>query len=150
LAIVPTRVYPVPVFETAFALARKLEEEGRRDQCTITIVSNEKLDDMFGGVAISGSLTNAMQTHKIEFVDDFAISRVTPNALFATDGRSMSCDLNMIVPPFGGPGALMGTPLTDREGYVMVDNTMRAIADEYIYAVGDCANFSGQKWDTWQ
>jgi sulfide:quinone oxidoreductase len=141
----PDARLPVPVFETAFALARRLEEEERRDQCTITIVSNEKLDEMFGSVAISESLTNAMETHGIEFVHDFAISRVTPNALFATDGRSMSYDLNMIVPPFGGPGALMGTLLTDREGYVMVDKTMRAIADEYIYAVGDCANFPGPK-----
>ena len=75
---------------------------------------------------------------------DFAISKVTPNAFVATDGRKMRFDLNMIVPPFGGPGTLMGTPLTDREGYVAVDKTMRAIADEYIYAVGDCANFPVQ------
>ena len=141
----PAARLPVPVFETAFALARKFEEEGRRDQCTITIVSNEKLDEMFGGVAISASLTSAMQSHGIEFVHDFAISKVTPNAFVASDGRSMSYDLNMIVPPFGGPGALMGTPLTDREGYVAVDKTMRALADEYIYAIGDCANFAGPK-----
>jgi sulfide:quinone oxidoreductase len=39
----------------------------------------------------------------------------------------------------------MGTPLTDREGYVLVDKTMRAIADEFIYAIGDCSNFPGPK-----
>src|SRR6185436_9016799 len=52
----PCARLPVPVFETAFELAHLLEERGKRDDCTITIVSSESLAEMFGGIPISNAL----------------------------------------------------------------------------------------------
>jgi sulfide:quinone oxidoreductase len=57
----------------------------------------------------------------------------------------MDYDLNMIIPPFGGPGALVGTEIVDAEGYVTVEPTMRATVDDRVYAVGDCVAFAGPK-----
>ena len=51
----------------------------------------------------------------------------------------------MLVPPFEGTSALAGTGLTDAEGYVRVDHTMRAIGVERMYAAGDAVYFSGPK-----
>lgn len=136
---------PVPVFETAFALSRLLEERGKRDHCTITIVSNETPDEMFGGIPMSEALNGALASHRIELVSDFAITQVTPNSVIASDGRTLSCDLNMLIPPFGGPGALVGTGITDAEGYVRVCSTMRVEGIERVYAAGDCVSFKGPK-----
>lgn len=136
---------PVPVFETAFALSRLLEERGKRDHCTITIVTSESPDEMFGGIPMSEALKGALESHRIELVSDFAITQVSPHALIANDGRTLSWDLNMLIPPFGGPGALVGTGITDAEGYIQVDTTMRVPGVESVYAVGDCVSFKGPK-----
>ena len=136
---------PVPVFETAFALSRMLEESGTRNRCEITIVSSEPVDEMFGGIAMSAALKNALESHCIELVPNFAITQVTASSVIAKDGRTISYDLNMLVPPFGGAGPLVSTGLTDAEGYLWVDKTMRAKGVEGMYAVGDCVSFKGPK-----
>jgi sulfide:quinone oxidoreductase len=136
---------PVPVFETALALARLLDERGKRGRCKITIVSNESPDEMFGGIPMSEALKDVLDSHRIDVICDFPISQVTPASVVANDGRSLSCDLNMIIPPFVGPGALVATGITDEQGYVRVDTTMRAEATERVYAAGDCVSFKGPK-----
>ena len=136
---------PVPVFETAFALSRLLEERGKRDDCAITIVSSESPDEMFGGIPMSAALKSALESHRIDVIADFSIAQVTPNSVVASDGRSLGCDLNMIIPPFVGPGALVATGMTDEEGYVRVGPTMRAQDTERVYAAGDCVSFKGPK-----
>ena len=136
---------PIPVFETAFALSRLLEEQGERDSCTISILSSETPDKMFGGANVSGALRNVLDLHRIEFVSDFTINQVTPNSVVANDGRALDCNLRMIIPPFRGPGAMLGTEITDDEGYVRVDTKMRVSNIERTYAVGDCVDFQGPK-----
>ena len=136
---------PVPVFETAFELSRRLEERGNRDRCTITVVSCESPDEMFGGIPISEALHDALESHRIEVVSDFAISEVATNSVIADDGRQLGCDLNMLIPPLAGPGALVGTGITDAEGYVRVSSTMRVEGIERVYAAGDCVGFDGPK-----
>ena len=136
---------PIPVFETAFALSRLLEEQGKRDRCTITIASNETPDEMFGGAIVSEALSEVLNAHRIEFVSDFKVNQVTPNAVIANDGCVFTCNLRMLIPPFRGPGAILGTEITDEDGYVRVDTTMRVSNIERTYAVGDCVNFQGPK-----
>ncbi len=136
---------PIPVFETAFALSRLLEQQGERDRCAITIVSNETPDEMFGGAAVSEALRDVLKSHRVEFVSNFAISEVTASSVIANDGRKLDCNLRMLVPPFRGPGAMLGREITDDEGYVGVDTTMRVSNIERTYAVGDCVNFDGPK-----
>ena len=136
---------PVPVFETAFALSLRLQELGRRKDCTITIVSGETPDEMFGGVPMSEALEHSLKSHRIRIISDFQISRVTPNSIVAVDGRKEDFNLNMLIPPFGGPGSLVGTGLTDAEGYARVERTMRVAGLERVYAAGDCVGFHGPK-----
>ena len=136
---------PIPIFETAFALSRLLEGRGKRDKCTITIVSSESPDEMFGGIAMSAALKGALDSHGIKLVSDFAVTQIKPDSVVANDGRTLNCDLNMLIPPFGGPGALIGTGLTDSEGFVRVDTRMRVEGAERVYAAGDCVSFKGPK-----
>jgi sulfide:quinone oxidoreductase len=51
----------------------------------------------------------------------------------------------MLIPPFEGTSALSATGLTDEEGYVRVDHTMRVLGAQQMYAAGDAVYFSGPK-----
>jgi sulfide:quinone oxidoreductase len=135
---------PIPVFETAFALSRLLQR-GERDRCTITIVSSETPDEMFGGAAVSVALRGVLNSHRVELVSNFTTNQVTPTSVIANDGRAFDCNLRMLVPPFRGPGAMLGAEITDDEGYLRVNTTMRVSNIERTYAVGDCVNFQGPK-----
>jgi sulfide:quinone oxidoreductase len=133
----------VPVYETAFALARQLEERG--DRARITIISPEYPGARPGGADLARALRPALEAHHIEYLADFPIVEVTAEAVVSGDGREVEYDLLMLVPPFEGTSALAYTGLTDDEGYVRVDNTMRVLGAERMYAVGDAVYFSGPK-----
>lgn len=136
---------PVPAFETAFALSRLFAERNERDRCAVTIVSDESLDEIFGGVQVSDPLRHALSSRGIEFVSGFGINRVTPTSVVANDDRVIDCDLRMLIPPFSGPGPVIGTGITDAEGYIQVDTTMKVRGQNRTYAVGDCVSFAGPK-----
>jgi sulfide:quinone oxidoreductase len=135
---------PVPVYETAFALARQLEDRGERERVRITVVQPDSVDSTLGERA-DIALNKALAAHQIDVLHDFPIQRVTANSALTSDGDAVNFDLLMLVPPFRGSpaAAFMGT--TDHEGYLKVDWTMRVIGNEGIYAVGDCVNFAGPK-----
>ena len=145
LGYCPGARIPVPLFETAFALSGLFAERNEADRPAITIVSQETPEEMFGDAAIGKALSEAMQSRGIEFVSNFSIERITRNSVISDDGRAMNCDLAMVIPPFSGPGAVLHTTITDAEGYVPVERTMRVQAVERMYAVGDCISFPGPK-----
>jgi len=136
---------PVPVYETAFALARLLKESKQNKPVQITIVSPDPGDFQFDDLKIAPFLRAALEAHDIEYLPGFPIRRVTSTAVITGAGHAMNYDLLMLIPPFRGPGAVTGVGITDDEGYVRVDRTMRVEGVERMYAVGDCVNFSGPK-----
>ena len=133
----------VPVYETAFALARQLEERG--DAARITIISPEYPSERPVGADLARALRPALDAHHIEHLADFPIAEVTAESVIALDHREVEYDLLMLVPPFEGASALASTGLTDEAGYVRVDHTMRVLGAERMYAVGDAVYFSGPK-----
>ena len=145
LGYCPAARLPVPLFETAFALSRWNEKRERRNRAVITIVSDETPGEMFGDAAIAEKLSEAMQSRGIEFASDFSIARVTPGSIIESDGRAMTFDLAALIPPFCGPAAMLGSGVTDAEGYVRVETTMRVPGVEGMYAAGDCVSFPGPK-----
>jgi len=145
LGYCPGARLPVPLFETAFALSRWNEKREPRQRAVITIVSDETPGEMFGDMAIAETLSEAMESRGIEFVSDFPINRVTEGSVATGKGRAMNYDLAALIPPFCGPAAILGKEITDAEGYVRVETTMRVPGVERMYAVGDCVSFPGPK-----
>jgi len=134
----------VPVYETAFALARRLEEQGERKRVKITVVTPDSLGSELGEEA-GIALNKALAAHQIELLHKFPIATVTRNSVFTRQGETVDFDLLMLVPPFTGSSAASYIGSTDCLGYILVDRTMRVIDHEGIYAVGDCVNFDGPK-----
>jgi len=141
----PDARLPVPVYETAFALARLLDERGERERVRITIVSPDPPGFQFGDADVARALRSALDEHNIEYLPDFPIAKVTRGAVLTSNGHAINHRLLMLVPPFRGPSAVIGLGITDDEGYINVDRAMRVQGVERMYAVGDCVNFKGPK-----
>jgi len=136
---------PVPVYETAFALARLLDERGERDRARITIVSPDPPGLHLEDSDVSIALRNALAAHDIEFRPDFPIDRVTPGAAATSNGQGINFNLLMLLPPFQGSAAATHLGITNEESYINVDSAMHVVGVERMYAVGDCVNFTGPK-----
>jgi NADH dehydrogenase FAD-containing subunit len=135
----------VPVYETAFALSRLLEEQGTRKHTRITLVSPEPFNEALAGAEVAGTLHSALNEHHIKSLPDFPISQVTSSAVRTNGGDNLGYDLLMLIPPFRGTGAVTGLEITDSHGYVLVDKAMRVPGVDGMYAAGDAVCFGGPK-----
>ena len=136
---------PVPVYESAFALARLLEEKGQRKNVRITIVSPCTLESELGDATAATIIRKALAHHEIEFLPNLSIESLTENSAITSSGDRINYNLLMLVPPFRGSSAASYVGITNPEGYINVDATMRVLGHERLYAVGDCVNFDGPK-----
>lgn len=136
---------PVPVYETALALSRLLEERGERESVQITVVSPHELGAEFGDSEAAAALAKTLADRQIEFIPNFSIQAVTQNTVANRNGQTINHDLLMLLPPFRGSAAASYVGITGDEGYIKVDSTMRVIGPLGVYAVGDCVNFAGPK-----
>ena len=136
---------PLPVYESAFALARRLEEKGERERVKITVVSPTTLDLELGDATAAAAIQKALDAYQIEFLPNLKIESLRENLAITRSGETISSDLLMLVPPFRGSSAAAHLGITNEEGYINVDSTMRVAGEQRIYAVGDCTNFDGPK-----
>jgi sulfide:quinone oxidoreductase len=136
---------PIPVYESAFALDQLLKEKGQRDGVRITVVSPGTLESELGDRAAAAALRKALADHEIEFLPNFAVESLQKDSVIPTVGDPIGFNLLMLVPPFRGSSAASYVAITDAEGYINVDSTMRVVGHERLYAVGDCVNFDGPK-----
>src|SRR5262245_56599489 len=111
---------PVPVYETAFALARLLSERGERDRVKITLVSPNPLGSEIGDEA-GNAIQRVLKDRQIEFLPDFSIISVYEDAVITDRGRRLKFDLLMLLPPFRGSSAASYLGVTNHEGYINVD-----------------------------
>ncbi len=136
---------PIPVYETAFALSRRFQELGLRDEVKITIVGPDPPGFQFGDGDAARALRGAFDEHYIEYIPDFPIASVGAGSVTSTSGLGLNAGLMMLLPPFRGSSAARGLGITDAEDYLKVDRSMRVLGIENMYAVGDCVNFTGPK-----
>ena len=136
---------PVPVYETAFALSRLLEERGERNQARLTIVSPDAPGFQFGDGNIARALRDALDAHQIEYLPDFRIQAVSSDMVKSDSGQGIKYDLLMLLPPFYGSSATKGAGIADDEDYITVDRQLRVLGTERMYAAGDCVSFPGPK-----
>ncbi len=141
----PDARLPVPVFESAFALARLLEEKNKRESVRITVVSPSTLESELGDFDAAIALKKALDAHQIEFLPKLSINSLTPDSAITTSGPKLNFNLLMLVPPFRGSSAASYVGITSDDGYINVHPTMRVVGHERMYAVGDCVNFDGPK-----
>ena len=142
----PDARLPVPVCETAFALARKFENELKDGKIQIKVIFPESLSAAFGGANLHKELETAFERHHINVLYEIPISEITPNEILSTKKHRIKYDLLMLVPPFKGHAVLRSTGATNDYDYLKVDDMMSVKGLENTYAVGDIVAFSGPKF----
>lgn len=144
----PEARLPVPVCETAFALARKFAPEMRDGKIQLKIIFPESLEAAFGGAYLHKELEAAFKRHGINVLYDIPIREITPKEIFSSNGHKIKHDLLMLVPPFQGQTIVsgLGDEAADSAGYARVNGRMQVDGLQKTYAVGDIAAFSGPKF----
>jgi sulfide:quinone oxidoreductase len=137
---------PVPVCETAFALARKFKSEIADGKIQIKVVFPESLEAAFGGATLHKELEAAFRRHAINVLYDVPISEISCEEIVSTAKHRIKYDLLMLVPPFQGNAMLRALGATDEADFLRVDGRMRVHGLEKTYAAGDIVAFSGPKF----
>lgn len=137
---------PVPVCETAFALARKFEDQIAEGRTKVSVIFPESVKAAFGGADLHKELETAFADHHINVLYDVPINKVSLNEVFSSDKHRIECDLLMLIPPFRGQEMLRSLGVTDESDFVKVDGHMRVHGLRDTYAVGDIVAFSGPKF----
>lgn len=139
---------PVPVCETAFALARKFETEMRDGTIQLKVIFPESPAAAFGGASLHKELEAAFKRHGINVLYDVPISEISLDEIFSSKGHKIKHDLLMLVPPFEGQTVIerLGDEAADGAGYARVNGKMQVNGLEKTYAVGDIVAFSGPKF----
>lgn len=136
---------PVPVCETAFALARKFENAIAEKRVGISVVFPETVEQAFGGANLRHDLESAFEKYGVDLVTNFPIDEISEKEILS-GAETINHDLLMLVPPFQGQAIIKHLGETsDDSGYVKVNGLMQVYGLEKTYAAGDIAAFSGPK-----
>lgn len=142
----PGAYLPVPVCETALALAQRFETEISENKISITVVFPESVDEAFGGADIFTELEWAFMRHDINLVKKFPVREITEDKILNDEGQAINHDLLMLVPPFQGHGLIKHLNIEDESGFVEVNKFMQVARLPKTYAVGDCTALPGPKF----
>ena len=137
---------PVPVCETAFALARKFKTEVADRRIRIKVIFPESLKAAFGGASLHKELETAFASHGITVHYEVPISEITEDEVISSLGHKIEYDLLMLIPPFRGQSRLTDLGIMDESDFIRVDGKMRVHDLPNAYAVGDVVAFSGPKF----
>ena len=129
-----------PAYEVALLADYSLRNKGIRDQATITFISPEPyLGHLgIGGMANSDKVvTEVMQEHGIDWVENAAITEIKPDHVKLADGQEFPFQYAMFLPPFRGAQFLRNVPgLTDKKGFLPVRDTYQHPDYPSIYSAG--------------
>lgn len=145
LGLCPGARLPVPVCETAFALARRFRDEIIEGTVSVKVIFPESLSASFGGASLHKQLESAFAKHRINVLYDIPITEITEDEVVSSEKHRIEYDLLMLVPPFRGHAFLDDLGITDKEDFVKVDGAMKVHGIQNAYAAGDIVAFSGPK-----
>lgn len=140
VAGIPYKCPPAPV-EFVFLLDDYLRSRGIRERSEIKLLS--PLNRAFTIEATSKIVQPILAERGIELVGFFNVESVDPNDKTVTslEGETFDYDVLVLVPPHRGAKVVEDSKLGDDRGWIPVDrNTLRHVALEHVWAIGDATN----------
>lgn len=145
VGMAPRAFLPVPVCETAFALANKFKPEIESGEISVQIVFPETIEKAFGGADLTKELSAAFERHNISVRTEFPVKELSEKEVLTWDGQTDSYDLLMLLPPFRGQSFLNNLGLSGEFDFIITDELMRVPQVQGVYAIGDIVDFPGPK-----
>jgi sulfide:quinone oxidoreductase len=147
VGLCPDAYLPVPVCETALALAGRFEKEIAERRVSVTAVFPSTLEKAFAGSSLFRDIEDEFDRLGVRLVPDFAVERIGERSLVSALGASLEFDLLMLVPPFRGQNSLQHlSPVTDDAGFAQVNDLLQVKDHDRIYAAGDIVSLPGPKF----
>ncbi len=137
---------PVAPLEFAFLADAFFTKKGIRDK--VNIIYTTPLSGAFTKPKATTMLGNLLAEKNIKLVPDFYIERVDgeKNTLRSYDGKEITYDCLTVIPVNMGDELIARSGLGDDMNYVPTDkNTLRSIAYENIFVLGDATNIPASK-----
>ena len=147
VGLCPGATLPVPVCESALALARRFHNEIESGKVSISVVVPATLDKAFEGSALFRDIEQEFDRAGVRLVSDFAVSDVSKSELKSVLGAKIRHDLLMLIPPFGGQLSLRSLGhVANFSGFANVNSRMQVDGLESVYAAGDIIGVPGPKF----
>jgi sulfide:quinone oxidoreductase len=143
----PDSTLPVPVCESAVALADKFKPEIERGDVSVSVVFPSTFEKAFAGSSLFRNLEATFEHKGINLVSDFPVARVEEGEIVSASGASLKYDLLMLIPPFASQLSFRNLgPVTDFSGFARVNAFMQVPGADRIYAAGDIVSLPGPKF----
>lgn len=143
----PEATLPVPVCESAIALADKFKSEIERGDVSVSVVFPSTFEKAFAGSSLFRNLEATFERKGIRLVSDFPVTRVEEGEIISVSGASLKYDLLMLIPPFASQLSFRNLgPVTDFSGFARVNAFMQVPGADRIYAAGDIVSLPGPKF----
>ncbi len=143
----PDARLPVPVCETAFALAEKFKTEMLEKKISVSVLFPETIEEAFGGAKVDDTIHQAFEKRKINIINNFPIREISANQLFSGSLPPLEYDLTMLIPPFKGQTIVSQLQeSSDNSGYAKVNQHLQVSGLSQTYSVGDITALPGPKF----
>ncbi|MCC7308977.1 MAG: FAD-dependent oxidoreductase [Acidobacteria bacterium] len=147
VGLCPGSSLPVPVCESALALADRFEREIAEKRICITAVFPETLEEALAGTGLFRHVEESLQQKGVSLVQNFPVARVEEGTLQARNTTELAFDLAMLFPPFRGQTAIRELGSSDEnDGFAVVNSRMQLEGHEKIYAAGDIIALDGPRF----
>jgi NADH dehydrogenase FAD-containing subunit len=147
VGLCPDGMLPIPVCESAIALAERFADRVASRSVTVTAVFPETLDRALAGAGIFRDIQCALESRGVRIVPDFRINQVSEAGIMAPGKPTIPFDLLMLMPPFRGNESLRSLfPDARPEGFASVNNKMQVVGLKDVYAAGDIVSFDGPRY----
>ncbi|MGB5559811.1 MAG: selenide, water dikinase SelD [Paracoccaceae bacterium] len=108
----------------------------------ISIVERDRLLDGMAAASVS-ALRRKLGAMGAEVIENVEVSEVCAGKVILSDGREVASRFTVGVAGARPQDWLRNTGLALHEGFISVDAMLRALGQEAIFAVGDCAHLAG-------
>lgn len=133
----PATTWPLPAYELALMLRRHAEEEDGVHPA-IELITPEPSPLAIFGASASAAVAARLRVRDIEVRASTAVDEVG-GELRLRDGEALDVGAAIALPRIDGP-AIPGLP-ADEHGFIPVDEHLRVVGVESVYAAGDGASF---------
>ncbi len=147
LGLCPEGRLPIPICESALALADRFQRQIAVKTVSISAVFPETLEKALAGSGLFRDIEGALAAKGIELISNFGINRVEEGSLLAADRPPIPFDLLMLVPPFSGQTPVQHLYSGEGSaGFARVNAKMQVAGFEGIYAAGDIIELDGPRF----
>jgi len=135
--------YPCPPapYEVAGRVEFALKVKGLRQKSTVEVFHLDPAPLAGMGPVISGKVLEILRSKGIAFHGEFEPVAFENGKVKAKDGRELSYDLLILVPPFASNRVVRESPLAGPQGFPQVDKTtFRSKEFPNVFVIGDTVN----------